>query len=342
MMMYVCLGKSGCRSDRRRSPEYGDIAAVSPTKIKQSAKKMDKYRTTNGYISSAGTQRASLDAQEGCNRRISAQSLDVNDNSQRWTQLSKSSTLPRRFHHGKTPPPKPPRVPPKPPRLMEKQLFVCENPACRKEETLLGIVELDFKSCPCCFTHYCSLECRRGHWNDHRRVCHYGRVNCHMRAIGDVCAKNQVFVGYLSEIAREGYTNKGRGAVLLILPSPKAAELFLDSELEYFRNRHGTPTYSSLQEIKDTGVTSKHQKQLLELVSEYCPTRELVVNVAIVVGKNLPQIPVPRNKAPAVIEQFKIPFKAGFYTRFISPQNSQDMDTCSSHSKQNSTRRKSF
>ena len=336
-MMFVCLGKGESGGAiRRRSPEYGDILALSPTKVKQSPGKFDKHRSSNGRMGS------SFDSKMECARRNSSQLLDINDNQKARLGISKSNTLPRRSDRGKTPPPKPPRLPPKPPRLMERQVFVCENPACRKEENLLGIVELDFKSCPSCFTHYCSLDCRREHWTDHKIVCHYERVNSHMKMIGDLCATDTHCLEYLSDVARDGYAAKSRGAVLLVFLSPKAAELFLESGLDYFRSRHSRPTFSSLKEIKDTGVTSKHQKQLLKQVTEYYPTREFIVNVAIVVGKNLPTTPVPRDKSPAVIQQFKIPFKTGSFTKCLSPQYGATSEIFSFPTNTSNSRRKSL
>ena len=341
--MYVCARKGGCRASPRRSPQYGDFVAVSPSKIKQKrGKKMDNCTHVNGAIPSMEPSSLNFRREFAAGGNTSALSLDVNDNEKTpHSPPSKSATLPRRSH-SKTPPQKPPRgLPPKPPRLMERKIFTCENPSCQKEEELLGIVALDFKSCPACFTHYCCLECRRKHWTEHRLVCHYGQVDSHMRSTVDMCNENQRLVRYLTEIARQGFVGKGRGSIMLVFLSPKAAELFVESGVDYFRNPRNTPTFSSLQEIKDAGISSKHQKKLLGLVSDYCPAREMVINIAVVVGKNLPKTPIPRNKEPAVITQIKVPFKGKKYTRTLSPQQSQDFEIYCYRAK-DSMRRKSL
>lgn len=343
-MMYVCIGKGGCRTNRRRSPQYGDMVPVSPSKIKQKrGKKMEDYSALNGNYPSPDDSRTNYNFQGDFAANASVLSLDVNDNHRilRSPSPSKSTTLPRRSH-GKTPPQKPPRgLPPKPPRLMERKLFTCENPTCQKQEELLGIVALDFKSCPSCFTHYCCIECRKAHWNEHRVVCHYGQVDSHIKSIINMCNENRDLLYHLTEIAREGFIAKGRGAVMLILLSPKAAELFIKSGVEYFRNPRNTPTFSSYQELKDAGVYSKHQKMLLGLLNSYCPAQEMILNIAVVVGKNLPKTPIPRNKEPAVISQVKVPFTNRKASRTFSPQNSQDFDICTYNARDNA-RRKSF
>lgn len=329
-MMYVCIGKGGCRTNRRRSPQYGDMVPVSPSKIKQKQDKTnEKLKTMNRNHPSLDYTPRTQNFQEEYAATASVLSLDVNDNQKnpRSPSPSKSNTLPRRSHGGKTPPQKPPRgLPPKPPRLMERKLFTCENPSCQKQEELLGIVALNFKSCPSCFTHYCCVDCRRVHWNEHKVVCHYGQVDSHMKLIINMCNENASLLQYFSEIAREGFVAKGRGAVMIVFLSPKAAELFVDTGVDYFRNARNTPTFSSKQELAKAGVLSKHQKILLALVKNYSPAQEMVLNIAVVIGKNLPKIPLPRNKEPAVITQIKVPFKGRKFSRTFSPQNSQEYE----------------
>ena len=327
--MYVCIGKGGCRTNRRRSPQYGDMVPVSPSKVKQKRGKAEgKYNTMNGNHPSLDYSPKANNFQEEFAANVSVLSLDVNDNQQTPRSCStKSSTLPRRTHGGKIPPQKPPRgLPPKPPRLMERKLFTCENPSCQKEEELLGIVALDFKSCPSCFTHYCCVECRREHWTEHRIVCHYGQVDSHMKSIINMCNEKRFLLHYLSEIAREGFVTKGRGAVMIVFLSPKATELFVETGVDYFRNPRNTPTFSSTQELQNVGVSSKHQKLLVSLVKNYSPAQEMVINIAVVIGKDLPKTPIPRNKEPAVITQIKVPFRGRKPSRTFSPQNSQEFD----------------
>lgn len=348
-MMYICVGKGSCSGRSNRSPEYSDIQPVSPSKVKLKPLKettMAKSAPScNGIDKSSDETISKPRARDFL--RINSLNLDLNSNS--VSNETKSNTLPRRSQPKQNEaPPKPPRlIPPKPPRMMEKKVFICENPSCRKEEELLGIVELTFKSCSACFTHYCSPECKTQHWPEHRTVCRYGTIDCHMKSILRLCKHTVPVHLYLSEIARKGFMAKGRGAVMLILLSPKDAELFIKTGLDYFKRRRNEPTYSSLKEIQLEGAYTKYQKILLKAVADYSTVHEFVVNIAIVVGRSIQTTPVPRNKAPAVIEHVIIPLHSNLNAKTLSPQGSQDYTNDSSYKQdlgsflEASTRRKS-
>jgi len=169
-----------------------------------------------------------------------------------------------------------------------------------------------------------------------------------MKSILRLCKHTVPIHLYLSEIARKGFMSKGRGAVMIILLSPKDAELFIKTGLDYFKRRRNEPTYSSIKEIQSAGAYTKYQKILLKAVREYSTVHEFVVNIAIVVGKTLETTPVPRNKAPAVIEHVIIPLHSNLNARTLSPQGSQDYTNGTASYKQDltdflatSTRRKS-
>ena len=192
--------------------------------------------------------------------------------------------------------------PPKPPRLMEKKLFTCENPECKRTEELLGMIAINFKACPACFTHYCSTRCRVAHWPVHKRVCHYGRMKSYMATIAELCQSNEDVQSQLSSLASAGFYTKGRGCVMLIFASANDARLFIDEKIGQ------KPTYSSLEQIETLGVRSEHQKSLVRLINHYKPECEFVLNVAIVAERNMPpSTAVPRKRDPSLIEQFVVP-----------------------------------
>jgi hypothetical protein len=191
--------------------------------------------------------------------------------------------------------------PPKPPRLMEKKLFTCENPECQRTEELLGMIAINFKACPACFTHYCSTKCRVSHWPVHKMACHYGRMKSYMKTIAELCQSNDDVQSQLSSLASAAFYAKGRGCVMLIFASANDARLFIDEKIGQ------KPTYSSLEQIETLGVRTEHQKNLVRLINHYKPESEFVLNVAIVAGRNMPpSSAVPRNKDPSLIEQFVI------------------------------------
>ena len=192
--------------------------------------------------------------------------------------------------------------PPKPPRLMEKKLFTCENPECQRTEELLGMIAINFKACPACFTHYCSTKCRVEHWPVHKLICHYGRMKSFMKIIAELCHSNEDVQTQLSSLASEGFYSKGRGCVMLIFASANDARLFIDEKICQ------KPTYSSLDQVQTLGVRSEHRKNLVRFINHYKPEHEFVLNVAIVAERNMPPSPaVPRSKDPSLIEQFIVP-----------------------------------
>lgn len=193
--------------------------------------------------------------------------------------------------------------PPKPPRLMEKKIFTCGNPACQRTEELLGMIAVNFKACPACFTHYCSTKCRVANWPLHKTICHYGRMKSYMKTIAELCQSNEDVQTQLSTVASTGLYTKGRGCVMLIFASANDARLFIVEKIGQ------KPTYSSLEQVETLGIRSEHQRNLLRLINHYKPECEFVLNIAIVAPRNMPPSPaVPRNKDPALIEQFVVAF----------------------------------
>ena len=107
----------------------------------------------------------------------------------------------------------------------------------------------------------------------------------------------------LASIASAGYSEKGRGCVMLIFASPNGARLFIEEKVGQ------KPTYASFEQLERLGVKSEHRRKLMKLISNYDPEFEFVVNVAIVAERNLPAEPAPRNKEPCVIDQFIVSLK---------------------------------
>ena len=118
--------------------------------------------------------------------------------------------------------------------------------------------------------------------------------------------------------------NKGRGCLMIVFASPNAAKIFIENGLERL-SKH--PTYSTLEDVGITGVLSPQQKALIDLISSYLPSREFVLNIAIVAGRNIPPTPIPRKRDPTVIDNVKVPMHASLYGKSLTPQHSRDNST---------------
>ena len=185
----------------------------------------------------------------------------------------------------------------------------CSNPRCEKEEVLFPGEKTTYTSCPACFTYYCTRNCRRIHWSEHKKVCFFGRINSYIRSFIYLCHKKEALKFQLSKAAKEGFKKKGRGCVLVTFASAQSARKFMTTGCTFFPS---PPTYSSLQDLQAEGVVSKHRVALTQNIRDYDPEEEFVLNLAIIAGKmeNLPANPVPRRKVTTVLQVIKIPLSS--------------------------------
>ena len=185
----------------------------------------------------------------------------------------------------------------------------CSNPRCEQEEVLFPGEKTTYTSCPACFTYYCTRNCRRIHWSEHKKLCFFGRINSYIRSFIYLCHKKEALKFQLSKAAKEGLKKKGRGCVLVTFASAQSARKFMTTGCSFFPS---PPTYSSLQDLQAEGVVSKHRVALIQNIRDYDPDEEFVLNLAIIAGKmeNLPANPVPRRKVTTVLQVIKIPLSS--------------------------------
>lgn len=135
-------------------------------------------------------------------------------------------------------------------RRASKTVLTCANNYCHKEEILQGGEKTSFTSCPACFTYYCSRDCRRINWREHKKVCFFGRINSYIRSFVYYCNRKEELRLHLSKIAKSGYKKKGRGCVMVMFTSAQLARNFMTTGCKVFPS---PPTYSSLTELKAEG-----------------------------------------------------------------------------------------
>ena len=79
--------------------------------------------------------------------------------------------------------------PAKPPRKTTRREFICKH--CGFMEQLRGQVELLFKSCVYCFTHYCSAECQNKDLKSHYKYCFYGKIYYYIEKLKKILVSNK-------------------------------------------------------------------------------------------------------------------------------------------------------
>lgn len=106
----------------------------------------------------------------------------------------------------------------------------CRNTKCVKTATGLE-ARREFKVCHNCNAYYCSRECRRAHWEKHKKTCMQSRVGAICKQIISHVKEDSYVMNQLSTTAKRGFLAKGRGSVKLFFNSPDRAERFLTGGL---------------------------------------------------------------------------------------------------------------
>lgn len=181
-------------------------------------------------------------------------------------------------------------IPPKPPRMRQKRAFICQNRGCKKTEILLGRIQVAFKSCNFCFTHYCSAKCQNESSAEHLKVCFYGKIDWSLARLSTMLSKGDLNL-YLSRLACDKYMTRGRGCLFIVLSSKEQLDEIVEKSPMFMQIQ---PLYSSVHDVERCCVSNRYRKKLLKTVASYDTATKFVVNVAIVVGRRVPNNPVPR------------------------------------------------
>ncbi len=185
----------------------------------------------------------------------------------------------------------------------ESVLIYCRNSKCRKS-TKLPEARESYKTCHNCFTYYCSRECRKSHWERHKKQCLFSRINSGCKHVVKKAMNDDALAEELSKLARTGYLTKGRGCVMLVFPTPAHAELFLNKGFAAVPNAANFANIKEVQEEAD--IFGEHEVELLQMCKSYNPELRYVLEVAIVAGQAAPTWPVPRRAGPVIQKCAKV------------------------------------
>ena len=169
-------------------------------------------------------------------------------------------------------------------------LVKCEYPSCRRETNLKEAKQF-FKTCHSCFTYYCSRHCRKLHWESHKRVCIYSRINSACKHVIKFINKQPHLQYQCSRIARRGYLSQGRGCVVFAFPDISSSEDFLIYGMD---SLWVPPVYICLKELPHATMLGSKLGILTDTCKQYNPELKYVIHVAIVIPPKVPVKPVPR------------------------------------------------
>lgn len=206
------------------------------------------------------------------------------------SQLQVEATSSRRYSEGYTPNKKVEDKIPPPRRISldscefkNHEILKCRYPKCHSVAKDPESKKL-FKSCHNCSHMYCSRDCRRAHWEKHRKACLHSRVSALCRSVLSTCKDDQNSLRQLSVLARKGYVAQGRGVVRLLFRSPENADMFIKNGFPFL----GEVSYVRWPDLLPAEMGPELYSELLKLSTEYKFESKMLLYVAICVVSEAP------------------------------------------------------
>lgn len=163
------------------------------------------------------------------------------------------------------------------------ELVRCRYPKCDTTATPTD-AKKTFKSCHNCSHLYCSRECRRNHWEKHRKACLHSRVSALCRQVLSACKDDSDTLRHLSLLARRGFLSQGRGVIRILFRSPESADGFIKHGFQCL----GEVTYVRWPDLLPAEMGPELYSELLRLSTEYKPESKMLLYVAICVVSEAP------------------------------------------------------
>ncbi|KPJ06641.1 Uncharacterized protein C9orf172 [Papilio machaon] len=159
----------------------------------------------------------------------------------------------------------------------------CKYPKCPSRAPLAD-AKRHYKSCHNCTTMYCSKECRRAHWEKHRKVCLHSRASALCRQIISAAKEDASSLHQISTIAHKGYLAHGRGVVKVFFTSPEAAEKFTTHGYQYLSE----PEYVKWISLQPNEMGVELYTEVVKLCKSYNPETRVILFVAVCIISEVP------------------------------------------------------
>ena len=173
----------------------------------------------------------------------------------------------------------------------------CRNPKCKVISTLAE-AKKTYKTCHNCYTYYCSRQCRKIHWERHKKKCLYGRVNSACKHVIKSIHDNEDSLHQISRVARTGYLTRGRGCVILPFLTSEQADYVVKNGISSMET---PPTYVSIKDLEEYDWYGDHKYLVLEMARSYNPEIKFVINVAISCERDvIRKLPVARKDGTTI------------------------------------------
>ncbi|XP_043467827.1 uncharacterized protein LOC122502037 isoform X2 [Leptopilina heterotoma] len=203
-----------------------------------------------------------------------------------------------------------------------EKIVRCRNNKCTNV-TSVAEARKTYKSCHNCTCLYCSRECRRAHWQRHRKTCLHSRAGALCKQVLSSAKEDPTTLKHVSALAKRGYASHGRGTVKCFFSSPEAAEKFINNGFIDL----GEPTYVRWSDLLPSEMGAELYAEVMRLCKSFNPETRLVLYVAVCVVSEVPTSGAVKWERQLVSRCAKIRLDASCRqpnsASSVSPQNRQ-------------------
>lgn len=159
----------------------------------------------------------------------------------------------------------------------------CRYSKCNKTASLAE-ARRSYKTCHNCNNFYCSRECRRSHWEKHRKTCMHSRVGALCKQVIATIREEAKTLYHVSLLARQGYLSQGRGCVKTFFSSPEMAERFVACGYHELSD----PCFLRWADLLPNEMGTDLYQELIHLCKTYNPDTRFVLYVSVCVVNEVP------------------------------------------------------